>query len=56
MKRKFLEDLGVEEEVINKIMTENGKDVTSLSIRVKPEEKIFRFYSAIYLNHEHEYL
>lgn len=34
MKRKFLEDLGLEEEVINKIMTENGKDVTSLKAKV----------------------
>ena len=34
MKRKFLEDLGLEEEVINKFMTENGKDVTSLKAKV----------------------
>ena len=34
MKRKFLEDLGLEAEVIQKIMDENGKDVTSLKARV----------------------
>ncbi len=27
MKRKFLEDLGIEKEVIDKIMAENGKDI-----------------------------
>lgn len=27
MKREFLKDLGLEDEVINKIMTENGKDI-----------------------------
>lgn len=34
MKRKFLEDLGLETEVIQKIMDENGKDITSLKARV----------------------
>ena len=34
MKRKFLEDLGLETDVIEKIMTEAGKDVTSLKARV----------------------
>ena len=34
MKRKFLEDLGLEPEVIQKIMDENGKDVTSLKAKV----------------------
>ncbi len=34
MKRKFLEDLGLEAEVIQKIMDENGKDVTSLKAKV----------------------
>lgn len=34
MKRKFLEDLGLEADVIEKIMTEAGKDVTSLKARV----------------------
>ena len=34
MKRKFLEDLGLEEEVVNKIMAENGKDLTELKSKV----------------------
>lgn len=34
MKRKFLEDLGLEAEVIQKIMDENGKDVTSLKAKL----------------------
>lgn len=34
MKRKFLEDLGLEGDAIEKIMTEAGKDVTSLKARV----------------------
>lgn len=34
MKRKFLEDLGLETDAIEKIMVEAGKDVTSLKARV----------------------
>lgn len=34
MKRRFLEDLGLEADVIEKIMTEAGKDVTSLKAKV----------------------
>lgn len=34
MKRKFLEDLGLEDEVVNKIMAENGKDLTDLKAKV----------------------
>lgn len=34
MKRKFLEDLGLEDEVVNKIMAENGKDLTELKSKV----------------------
>lgn len=34
MKRKFLEDLGLEGDTIEKIMAEAGKDVTSLKARV----------------------
>lgn len=30
MKRKFLEDLGLEKEVIDKIMTENGSDIEAV--------------------------
>lgn len=34
MKRKFLEELGLEDEVIGKIMAENGKDITSLKASI----------------------
>lgn len=34
MKRKFLEDLGLEDEKIEKIMAENGKDLTGLKAKV----------------------
>ena len=34
MKRKFLEDLGLEEEIVNKIIAENGKDITTLKAKV----------------------
>lgn len=34
MKRKFLEDLGLESDAIEKIMVEAGKEVTSLKARV----------------------
>ena len=34
MKRKFLEDLGLEADVIEKIMTEAGKDTTALKAKV----------------------
>ena len=34
MKRKFLEDLGLETDVIEKIMTESGKDRTNLQAKV----------------------
>ena len=34
MKRKFLEDLGLEDEVVGKIMAENGKDLTELKAKV----------------------
>ncbi len=34
MKRKFLEDLGLEESVIEKILAENGKDLTGLKAKV----------------------
>lgn len=34
MKRKFLEDLGLESDAIEKIMAEAGKDLTSLKARV----------------------
>ena len=34
MKRKFLEDLGLEADVVEKIMAEAGKDTTSLKAKV----------------------
>lgn len=34
MKRKFLEDLGLEADVVEKIMIENGKDTTALKAKV----------------------
>lgn len=34
MKRKFLEDLGLEEEAITKVMAENSKDLTGLKAKV----------------------
>lgn len=34
MKRKFLEDLGLEGNVIDKIMTESGKDLTATKAKV----------------------
>lgn len=34
MKRKFLEDLGLEADVVEKIMIESGKDTTSLKAKV----------------------
>lgn len=34
MKRKFLEDLGLEADVVEKIMIESGKDTTSLRAKV----------------------
>lgn len=41
MKRDFLRDLGLEEEIVNKIMAENGKDIEKAkSGREELEEKI----------------
>ena len=34
MKRKFLEDLGLEADIVEKIMAENGKDTTTLKAKV----------------------
>ena len=34
MKRKFLEDLGLEADVVEKIIIENGKDTTTLKAKV----------------------
>lgn len=32
MQRKFLEDLGLEKEVIDKIMTENSNDIKKIAV------------------------
>lgn len=37
MKRKFLEDLGLEKEVIDKIMTENGSDIEAEKTKAKEQ-------------------
>lgn len=37
MKRKFLEDLGLEKEVIDKIMTENGNDIETEKTKAKEQ-------------------
>ena len=34
MKRDFLKNLGLEEEVIDKIITENGKDITTYKAKL----------------------
>lgn len=34
MKREFLKNLGIEEDTINKIMAENGNDITTLKTKV----------------------
>ena len=39
MKRKFLEDLGLEEETITKIMAENSKDITPLKAKIDDLEE-----------------
>ena len=38
MKREFLKELGVEESVIEKIMTENGKDIEAVKSKTKADE------------------
>lgn len=37
MERKFLEDLGLEKDVIDKIMAENGKDIEAEKAKIKVE-------------------
>lgn len=34
MTRSFLENLGLEEDAVNKIIAENGKDITSLKVKL----------------------
>lgn len=35
MQRKFLEDLGLEKEIVDKIMSENGSDIEKTKARLK---------------------
>ena len=37
MQRKFLEDMGLEKDVIDKIMSENGKDIESTKHKLEVE-------------------
>ena len=37
MERKFLEDLGLEKDTIDKIMAENGKDIEAEKAKIKVE-------------------
>lgn len=39
MKREFLKGLGIEDEAIDKIMEENGKDIESAKAKAKPDEE-----------------
>lgn len=39
MKREFLKELGIEEEVINKIMAENGKDIENEKAKLTTKDK-----------------
>lgn len=42
MQRKFLEDLGLEKEVIDKIMTENGNDVNNAKKKLEVERDNYK--------------
>lgn len=42
MQRKFLEDLGLEKDVIDKIMSENGKDIESAKHRLEVERDNYK--------------
>lgn len=42
MQRKFLEELGLEKEVIDKIMSENGKDIESSKHRIEAERDNYK--------------
>lgn len=39
MKREFLKELGLEDETINKIMAEHGKDIESYKTRLADTEQ-----------------
>ncbi len=42
MQRKFLEDLGLEKEVIDKIMSENGSDIEKTKSRLEAERDSYK--------------
>ena len=42
MQRKFLEDLGLEKEVIDKIMTENSNDITNTKKKLEAERDNYK--------------
>lgn len=42
MQRKFLEDLGLEKEVIDKIMTENGNDINNAKSKLEAERDSYK--------------
>ena len=42
MQRKFLEDLGLEKDVIDRIMSENGKDIESTKHRLEVERDNYK--------------
>ena len=42
MQRKFLEDLGLEKEVVDKIMTENGNDINKTKEKLETERDNYK--------------
>ncbi len=40
MKRDFLKDFGIADDVIDKIMAENGKDIEAAKSKAEPSEKV----------------
>lgn len=42
MQRKFLEDMGIEKDVIDKIMSENGKDIESTKHKLEVERDNYK--------------
>lgn len=42
MQRKFLEDLGLEKEIVDKIMSENGSDIEKTKARLEAERDNYK--------------
>ena len=42
MQRKFLEELGLEKEVVDKIMTENGNDINKIKEKLEAERDNYK--------------